>query len=325
MSTSSAPRFCYVVMAHTDPPGALRLVRRIKELSPSSPVVVRFEDSELFDAGRLRAAGASPLCSDIEARWGAWSLVEAMLEALGHGRRLPGVSHLVLISGQDYPVRHLPTWEDGIVASGVDALLHDKGDTPEDYRFRWRIWTPPLPRNPTVYRAIRHLGWRVGTLTRPVLQVCPRMIDGDYRWWIGVPSRRGAPHDVPVRKCHQWMTLSVRAYDHVMATHADRDDVRAYYRQVRIPDESYLQSLLHASGLRIAAGPTTALTFAREDDASPAWLTEELLRRLTGRSRAPFARKMPVDAPPGLVAAADRLSAPATHTDSDRLILKETT
>ena len=40
----TSSRFCYVLMCHADPGGILRVVGRIRELSPDAAIVVRVQE-----------------------------------------------------------------------------------------------------------------------------------------------------------------------------------------------------------------------------------------------------------------------------------------
>ncbi|GMA38741.1 hypothetical protein GCM10025883_07860 [Mobilicoccus caccae] len=62
--------FCYVVMCHTDPDGVLRLVRRIRDLSPHSRILVRYENPLFLDPAVVEAEGAQPLLSRTRVEWG---------------------------------------------------------------------------------------------------------------------------------------------------------------------------------------------------------------------------------------------------------------
>lgn len=287
--------FCYVILAHQYS-GTLALVRRIAELSPQARILVRFEDLGEFDAAALRAAGAT-LASTIRARWGAWTLTEAMLEALAVARVTTDADHVVVISGQDYPVRDLAAWEARVEASSADALLDPIVDHPRDWRYRWRMVDVPRPRRQGTYRVVRHLAWRLGTVTRPVLTISPRFADGDRRWLIGVPRPWArVPGDVRVTKCSQWMTLSARAVDSVLRRDASDPALRTFFRTVRISDESYIQTLVNDDPqLVVRHGETTVKRFTG-GKSSPQWLDVESLRELAGSSSAPFARKVAPDA-----------------------------
>ncbi|MDN5571085.1 MAG: hypothetical protein L0G22_07530 [Propionibacteriaceae bacterium] len=298
--------FCYVVMAH-NPVGIERLVRRIRHLSPRAGILVRCEPHQGFDLDALRAAGARPWVSDLHVRWGSWTLTEAMLEAYRAAEAEFHADHYVLISGQDYPIRNLAAWEHEWAARGADALIEQTPDQPDNWRYRW--WLPEVrhPRHAGPYRAVRHLGWRIGTLTKPVLQVLPRFAEGDRRWFVGV-RRPGVRPPIPIVKASQWMTLSARAVRRLLERDAAEPRLRAWFRTVRITDEVYLQSLAHDDPeLQVVAGPTTLKEFG-EDPSSPLWLDADRLRRLATGTTAPFARKFAPDAPAGLVAAADALA-----------------
>ncbi|WP_342372443.1 beta-1,6-N-acetylglucosaminyltransferase [Propioniciclava soli] len=298
--------FCYVVMAH-NPDGVDRLVRRIRSLSPSANVLVRFEPHQGFDAEALRVAGAHPLASAIHVRWGSWELTAAMIEALATAEAEFHAEHYVLVSGTDYPIRSLAAWEREWVDQGADALVEQTPDQPDNWRFRWFLPEVRFPSQPSLYRAVRHVGWRIGTLTRPVLQVLPRFVEGDRRWFVGV-RRPGVRPPVPIVKASQWMTLSARALRRVLDRDARESQLRRWFRTVRITDEIYLQSLVHDDPeLRVVQGPTTLKEFG-ENPSSPLWLDADRLRRLTDGARAPFARKFAPDAPAELFAAADALA-----------------
>lgn len=309
------PTFCYVVMAH-HPSGLPELTRRIRALSPTAHIIVRFENADDIDPAALREAGAMPLLSRIRVRWGAWSMTEAMLEAFGQARTATDASHYVLVSGQDYPVRDLAAWEQEIALDGDDAVLEPIADHPEDWQYRWSF--VDFGSGPArIQRAARHLGWRLGTVTRPVLQILPRFAENDGRWLFGL-ARPGVevPHGLTITKCSQWMTLSARAVDAVLAT--DRSDraLRQFFGTVRISDESYIQTILHhAPGLRVTHGETTVKRFP-EGKASPMWLDATTLTELASASRAPFARKIPPSPDPDLIAAADALAAADRPTRS---------
>lgn len=276
-------------------------------LAPTSSVLVRYEDPALIDAAALRAAGASVLLSRVPARWGSWQLTEAMVEALREARRALPADHYVIVSGQDYPIRHLPTWESQRRLAGDDALLDPLDPEPDDYEYRWWIVRKPRLRPATLDRAVGHLIWRTGRLTSRYLlmyQGPHERVDG--RYWVGVRRPRG-PLVVPV-KCSQWMTLSDPAVEALLAMDAQCTHLRAFFQTVRISDESYLQTLLLACRhLRVGYGPTSSFHMPA-GRANADWLDVEGVRR-AARSGAAFARKVPVDVDPAVLAEADAAAA----------------
>ncbi|NYD99578.1 hypothetical protein BJY21_000763 [Kineosphaera limosa] len=219
-----------------------------------------------------------------------------MLEALANARAVTGADYLVLISGQDYPVRDLARWEQQVVDSGADALLDPLGDLAADWRFRWYMVPVPRPRHAGGYRAVRHLAWRLGRRTGRVLQVLPRFVEGDRRWLVGVPRLRPRPPaGLRVTKCSQWMTLSARAVDVALARDAREPALRAFFATVRISDESYLQSLLHDDASLAVRYSATTGRIIDPGSASPHLLDAAAVRAVALASDAPFVRKLARD------------------------------
>ena len=154
--------------------------------------------------------------------WGSWELVEATLRSFEHVRRRADPALVVLVSGQDYPVRRLVDWEAEVLAAGrwvgaAEELRYtphwgrrrgEGQDTLTRYTHRW--FQTPLAR-----RGIR-LGGRIGRLlrrvrggvalrTEPLLSV--RVVTRGRGVFWGI--RRRTPFS-PERPCYsgsQWVAL----------------------------------------------------------------------------------------------------------------------
>ena len=308
-------RFCYLVLCHTDPPGVRRLVDRIRALSPSAEIVVRSSTPGLLAQVDPAAAGARALDSDIVVRWGEWSMVEMVLEALRHVRRTCDADYVAILSGQDYPIRDLPGWERVVTELGADALLAPFAAQPRDHTFTWRMasspsW-PPGRAGQWLWRQVARVAARVGRLTAPAFELYPLDRAGELRWWWGRPRGRDAGWEVPPVKAACWMTLSTRAIDRVLEAHESRPHVAARYRTMRTPDEYYVASLVSSDAeLVVVEAHTSAVRF-EPGAARPVWLDAELVRELASSAeplRAPFARKVAPRPDPLLLAEADRWS-----------------
>ncbi|WP_040158267.1 hypothetical protein [Mobilicoccus massiliensis] len=294
--------FCYVLMCHTDPAGVLRLVRRVRSLSPGSEVLVRFRDPEFLDAASVTEAGGRRFVSRIPTRWGDQSLVDAALEGFSVARALTGCDHAVLVSGQDYPIRDLADWEAEVDALGADALLDASAEQPADHELRWSIITPPAALRGDE-ALLRRATVRLGAFSPARVLVKP----GEPRIWVGVPRGSQRPPLLPV-KCAQWITLSAMAIDALL--HRDHADPRVgeYFRGVRIPDEWTVPSIVcDDPSLRVAFAATTAKVW-EPWSPSPRWLDLEALERIRRTSAAPFARKIAPDVSPEVLAEADRMA-----------------
>jgi hypothetical protein len=302
--------FCYVVMCHTDPVAVERLVGRIKTLSPSAHVIVRHDIPGLLDPARIEALGGREFVSDVDITWGDWSGAVAAVELIEHARTTTDASHFVIVSGQDYPVRNLVEWERQVVACGADALVDVYPRRPEDWKYRWYAVRPPAVRPTVLRRGLKFLWRRIGRAFMPIV-----IFYGgrrDPRWMLGLRrlSLLAGKPPVPVTKGSAWMTLSRAAVDRVVDRHRHDHAAREFFRRVRIPDESYLHSLLDADEtLRLIDCPTSYARF-RYDEWSPVWLdTQELLR--VAATPCAFARKVAEDVDPAVLVEADRLAARA--------------
>lgn len=293
--------FCYVVLSHADREGVLGLVRRIRSSSPTSHVIVRHSDPALVSTAEVEAAGALDYVSPVAVRWGDFSLAEMAVDAYRAARDLTEAEFCVLVSGQDVPIRDLADWEDEVRSLDVDALLDPLADQPDDHRMRWAIWAPPgrMRRESSVARRVVA---RTGSFFPRHLAVLVR--PGDERMWFGVRWPRRAP--VPLVKASLWAVLGERAVDSLVR--ADTPERRRWFGSVRLPDEWYVSSLLAADpDLRIGLAATAARRFAPESP-NPDWLTPGLLADLRRRWVAPFARKVPPEVDPEVLALADEMA-----------------
>lgn len=298
--------FCYVVLAHTDPEGLLRLVRRIKALSPSATVMVRYDRRDLVEAETLRLAGALPLVSSLPVRWGDWSLVDAAREALTVATEQTDATWFSVISGQDYPVRDLAAWEREVASGSHDVILDPMPAHPQTWEYRWSSFTLAVPQAPPVERLLNALLDRATPLVRPVADVYRLDRTGPRHWWVRRPRRKGAERPGYLYKASQWMTVSREPVQAALRELAEGSDRVEFLRTVLVPDEIALQSLCAANARHLREAPTTAAHF-QPDAPSPDWLTPDLLRSLAATG-APFVRKIPPQADPTLLAAADSLA-----------------
>ena len=305
---------CYVVLAHTDPDGLVRLVRRIRALSPEADVVVRFDARDLVSPEALRAEGAIPLQSRLPVRWGDWSLVDAAREALSFALRESDADWFSVISGQDYPVRDLAAWEEGLQAGHADVVLDPMPAKPQTWEYTWSSFVVRVPGPPLLERLASGVVSRGSRLLSPWVDIYRLDRTGPRHYWVRRPRRDGARPPFLV-KASQWMTVrrpTLTAALDELATGSERVD---FLRTVLVPDEIALQSLCTAHADTVREAPTTAAHFAPEAP-SPDWLTPALVRELAATG-APFVRKMPAGADPQILEVADALAEAPTRTMVD--------
>lgn len=287
--------FAYVVMSYHSPALVGRVAHRLRALSPEAEIVLRHDERRCSLPDEL-PAGVHRRPSSVPIGWGHWSMVEAMLEELRWVRQNTKATHVVLISGQDYPVRPLAEWERSVMH--LDAVTEAGRVAP--YRPHWG------PRNEVVDGTMLRYDftWFRVPRTGRLLESRPgRFLDraaaslgawfqpvaaywflphergvqiGLRRRWQGPPLFKGAP----------WMMLSARAADVVLAS-----DVPKLYKRTLVPEESVFQTvLMNHEGLDVRREPLTYASW-REQVPHPEILTRDHLQAIED-SNAPFARKV---------------------------------
>jgi Core-2/I-Branching enzyme len=289
-----SPSFCYLMMCQADRDVVLRAAARVRATSPGASIVLRHDRGEEFiSAADAAAVGADVFDSTIRVRWGGWSMVEAELEALEHVMRTHQPGWVVMVSGHDYPVRPLADWQDEVVAAGADALV---SATPRPGHRRYVYAWHPLPGwlfgLPRVVRWLLRGTWR--RLLAPWQQVViVHQVPRRAGWLVGIRRLRIPFHHTggtQYMKGSQWMTLSAEAVSHLLLAH--RSGVWApFFQTTRIPDESYLQTLLAADAeLVVADMPTTWVRF-RDGHPHPIVLDVGAVPEILNAGTA-FARKV---------------------------------
>jgi hypothetical protein len=262
----------YLVLSYVHPELVERLVSTLRAGSPDAVIAVHHDDRRctLGDVDALRIEPPAPI------EWGHGSQLAAVLRALRWVRERADFDWLVLLSGQDYPIRPVAEIEVSLAAAEVDAFIQTAPVAPlrlprrgvdefaRRYRYRWR----PLPER------------LVATVARadPLVQV-RRLPSGAY---AGFPARP------PLEPFHgsDWFTLSRRAVDAVLGA---PPAVADHFLHTIVPTEAFVHTVLAHSGLRLSGGNRRYAAFAG-GAANPRVLDRADLDAVLG-SGGDFARK----------------------------------
>jgi hypothetical protein len=274
-------RIAYLVLSHRNPGQVLRLVAALSE-GPAAEVLVRHDPRfSSLDETELRRLGARGIHDDVDFEWGGWSQLQMLVACLKRARELDP-DWLLVLSGQDYPLRPMAAIEADLARSGHDALLGHAWELdtsappapPEDeffLRCAYRHYSARLPRLPGRLRPLaytRELPRQVG-IRRARLP-----FGDDFRCFVSA----------------DWLTLNRRALEAVLAASRDRPLMR-FYRRVAIPSESFFASvLLNDSSLRVARDNRRFASFEGPMTPHPDTLTSADLDRVLA-SGCDFARK----------------------------------
>jgi hypothetical protein len=252
-------RVAYVITSYKLPEQILRLASVIRAASPGASIVLHHDDRlcgiDLTAARRLRMQLVEP---STPVNWGEASQLEMVIRCLRFCLASVEFDWLVMLSGQDYPIRPIVEIERALGEEDCDALVEARpcprpgvrGPVDEfssRYYFRW--WHPRHASLVSLARATTRKGAFVRTRAMP---------SGD---WIGTRAVR-TPFGAGLI-CHRgsdWFSLSRAAVKAIDAFAAGRADVLRYYRRTLIPTESFIQTVLASDGSLTISGDTRRYT-----------------------------------------------------------------
>jgi hypothetical protein len=270
----------YIVLSHRNPDQVIRLVRALGE-GPAARVLVRHDPrGPRLTADQIEAAGGEAIEDDIAFEWGGWSQLELILACLREAAARHDPDWVLILSGQDYPLRPLADVEGELDAGMLDARL---GSVREVERHR------PAAGGDEFFLRCRYRHYtRPRAMPDPPGTVRPVLYARELPPLVGV-RRLGRP---PLRffASADWLTLGRRALAAVLAAAEDRRLMR-YFRRVAVPSESFFASvLLGDAALTVERDHRRLARFSREGAPHPELLTSSDYEGLIA-SGADFARK----------------------------------
>jgi len=286
-------RIVYLVVSHRNPPQVLRLVGALREGHAAEVVVRHDRRRSPLDAPALERAGGRLLEDGIDVEWGHESHLRMLLGAMALIRRELDPDWLVVLSGQDYPLRPMGEIEARLEAAGEDAFLGNP----------WRLETRRMPPPPADEFFLRYAYWhaRVPAKTpgpprrlRPLAYL--RELPPPLEPRIGVRAPR-LPFG-PGRGCwvsSDWPTLGRGGLAAVVRAAREQRRLVRHYRRTVSPAESFFATvLMNDPELRVSGDDRRFIRFSA-GAPSPDLLTGADVERLLA-SGAHFARKFDAEA-----------------------------
>jgi core-2/I-Branching enzyme len=245
----------YVVLAHKHPRQVARLATR---LAPA-PVFLHVDAAVDPAAFAAVAPGNVVLLPGHRSGWASWGIVAAILGGMAAAAEAPGWTHLMVLSGQDYPL---------CPSAATAAFLARHQD--RSFVARWPLPSRLWGRDGGMHR-VRYRHWALRG-RRAFLPV-PRSMPARIAPWGG----------------SMYVCLARRAVEDVLELIERRPDVVRFYRRTWIPDEMFLQTAVMNS--RAAHGVLNeSLSFIRWSDRGgrhPDVLRADDLPALAQASRGP--------------------------------------
>lgn len=291
---ASEPSIAYLITSHRLPRQLLRLASVLRSGSPGSQIVIHHDSRSCrVERAPLEALGAAVIDPPSPVEWGQVSHLTMLLRCFSWLLEHTRFDWMVLLSGQDYPIRPVPDIERRLATAGVDAFIEAQPCPPPSgreadefalrYHFQWRQ-APHWATGRLAQAAARRSGlFRVRSLPR----------SGS---WVGV--RASASPFSPSFVCHRgsdWFSLSRDAVVALGRFSVERPDVLDYYRRTLIPTESFVQTVLaNDPSLRLSASPNRYSIWDEPNMTAPRVLRSSDLDTLIG-SGMDFARKFDED------------------------------
>lgn len=274
----------YLVLAHRNPGQLARLCDR---LTAQGDFVFVHIDRKMalnpFQAALhplITASQVQLLSSRKDCHWGGYGHVDASFAAIDAALQQPThFSHLVLMTGQDYPIKPL---------SAIRRFFSDQAETSF---LSWASGGTPRAAGRT---ANSEWVWDGDTrrMERHHLRLGRKIvaIPNDHFPWF--PKKR-LPRDLLPHQGLAYWSLTPRAASYVRQTVRQRPDIERFFRTALIPDENIFQMILLSSVLRTTL-INDDLRFITWEGFHPRTLGADALDALLDSEKL-FARKFDVD------------------------------
>lgn len=249
----------FLVAAHRDPSQVWRLCERLLD-APGSRVIVQWDcASPIPDVPP--SLDVQLLVTRAPCEWGSGRQLDALLDSL-HALEHEDFDWLVVLSGQDYPIRPMCDLVAQLEETPYAAFLQtpEGGFVPEPtstraplsylqqrnfYRYHWvpqRWWSKLRPGAQRVLSAGLQRSIRAVTRERTVrVQRRPR----GFSPAVGVRARwHPFGPDRPCRKGSDWFALSRPVFDDLLAAVSASPEVVEHFRHTYLPTESFFHTLL---------------------------------------------------------------------------------
>lgn len=284
----------YLVTAYGNQTHLARLARRLADPRAPTRVAVQWDGSKERLAPRIRALGIDVLEVPWAVNWGDATYLDAVLRSM---RVLRGSEWLVVLSGQDYPLRPVEEFHDLLATAPFAGILHLRQIEPgtgteEQRRYFFRHHWLPQP----VWRTLggaRGVGRAVHLATRlPVMRAHtyfrprPHGLPGAFATRVRQHPFTGSMRCVIGP---DYFALRRELVEELLDSAEHEADLLRYFRRTAIPTESWFHTVLarrHSAELR-----NHALHFTRfEHRQHPRLLGEDDIEDASASGRY-FARK----------------------------------
>ncbi len=211
-----------LILAHEAPESLLRLVARLQHERISIFIHLDRKSADIFDWQYLENKGAN-LISTRKVNWGGMSICLAALDLLKLARKQQSFQTYSLISGRDYPVKH------------INQIVLDLDQTDSNLIDFWH------DERPNWHKRFERYYFQDFRLRRLLNAAALRMAH--------ILPKRKVPQGISIYFGWTWWTLQNNGVEAILRFCDERPDVMRWYEYMRIPDESFFQTALNNSDI----------------------------------------------------------------------------
>jgi hypothetical protein len=315
----------YLITSHRLPQQVLRLAKTLRSGSPHAPIVVHHDrSSTTLDPRPFRELESVHLLQfSVPVEWGGMSIVEMNLRCFRWILDHLDFEWLVLVSGQDYPLKPLDEIEESLRTATHDGLMEEPAEVrnrvlrPDPrrihysftFRYFYRYYTlPSWPGRVEVAARLRRRAssalWRVLPRVQGLVFLHPMPTGARPR--LGVRRLRSPfTHGFGCYKASPWFTLRRRAIERITEMGPRERALWRYYSRTVIPDESYFQTILFNDRTFRFHPDNMVFSKWHPGSGSPEVLTREDLPEALSSGKH-FARKLDMEVDPSALDELDR-------------------
>jgi len=257
----------FLVLAHKDP----ELVEiLIEELKPIGNIYLHIDRKPLSDFSKLLSRNDVFATSEVNVKWGHWSMVEATL-ILVKKALTDGALRLTLISGDSLPIAPSKEFH-SLLESNTDICHHRSLSKSTDFK-----------RDDQYYR--RYFG------AKNFDAFLPRLMNLFFRKWPIRIRIKKYLEEIELQIGSAYWSVTSETMQKVLDFHERNSQYSSYFKKVKSCDETFFQTLIIFFSKQVNG---TGIMYANWDTPNsphPSPLTVELLEQEFSRQRFYFARK----------------------------------
>ncbi|MEC4983330.1 MAG: beta-1,6-N-acetylglucosaminyltransferase [Oscillatoria sp. PMC 1068.18] len=288
-------KICYLIQTHKNPEQIYRLIRTIKNASSNSTIIISHDNRNCqLDLAPLAEFNQIHLFIHHGGR-GDFSMVQSYLDTVKWLRENKiSFDWLINLTGQDYPIKPIPQIEHFLANTNYDGFLEyfpvisteSQWSIQEGYsRYFFQYQQISQQVSSTQQKILKPL--KIINYLQPLVR-----INFSYDIRYGIKKNNPFNQDFLCYGGSFFCTLSQKCVQYLDEYTQKNPKFVAYYHQVSVPVESFIQTILiNSKSFNLANDCKRYFDFTNSRDGSPCLLNTSYYESLK-ESQAHFARKL---------------------------------